>query len=143
MKHDSNSFPRRAITACLLGTAVFLSGCANVELACQRPEAEWSSELLYFGTTTPTGAVSKEDWAGFLDAVVTPRFPDGFSVWKAAGQWKSAQGSLTKEQSYVLNIAHPNGPQAEKALKEIIEEYKSRFHQESVLRSHSNTCVSF
>lgn len=143
MRHDSDAAAKRAMIASLLGAALFLSGCASNGPACQSAEAEWSNEMLYFGTTTPTGIVSKEDWAAFLDAVVTPRFPDGLSVWKAAGQWKSANGSLTKEHSYVLNIAHRNGPQAEKALKEIIEEYKLRFHQESVLKSRSNTCVTF
>ena len=37
---------------------------------------------LYFGLSRPGGAekVSAEEWRGFLDNFVTPRFPDGLTV---------------------------------------------------------------
>jgi len=127
----------------LLSATILLNGCAIVEPACSTTESRWDNELLYFGTTTQTGIVSNKDWANFLSTVVTPRFPKGLSVWQAAGQWQSANGSLIKETSFVLNLAHPNTALAEKDIKEIIAEYKTRFHQEAILRSRSVVCISF
>ena len=49
------------------------------------------SEMLYFGTQTPDGAVTAEQWTQFLATDVTPRFPRGLTVWPAAGQWQSAE----------------------------------------------------
>jgi hypothetical protein len=101
------------------------------------------NELLYFGTATPNGVVSAEEWSAFLAGVVTPRFPQGLSVWQASGQWQSANGSLTRENSYVLNLDHPESTAAEQSIQAIGAEYKKRFRQESVLRVKSYACVSF
>jgi len=52
-------------------------------------------------------------------------------------------GSLTRENSYVLNLVHPEGEAADKAIQAIVAEYKSRFQQEAVLRVKSSACISF
>jgi hypothetical protein len=129
----------------LLALAVpLLAGCSTVrEPACAPGEERAISETLYFGTARPTGVVSAEEWSDFLGSVVTPRFPRGLSVWPAAGQWQSADGSLTREDSFVLNLVHPEGEAAERAVQEIVTEYKSRFQQEAVLRVKSYACTSF
>jgi hypothetical protein len=101
------------------------------------------SEALYFGTDKPDGMVTAEDWESFLNDSVTPRFPQGLSVWRAAGQWKSDTGPIVRESSYVLNIVHPDTAAAESALNEVVNAYKSEFRQEAVLRVRSPACVSF
>jgi len=122
-----------------------LSGCAPMhQLACGSGEQVLFQDSLYFGTVKPPGGiVSAEDWAGFLNSTVTPRFPQGFSVWQAAGQWRGANGAIVRESSYVLNIAHPGDASSEKAVLEIVAAYKSKFEQEAVLRVKSNACGSF
>lgn len=100
-------------------------------------------ELLYFGTEKPGGVVTPEEWSVFLAKTVTPRFPQGLTVWQGAGQWQSAAGQLTREPSFVLNVHHPDTEAAERAVREIMAEYKSRFRQEAVLRVKSLACVSF
>jgi hypothetical protein len=129
----------------LLGSlAALLSGCSTVHgPACTPSEQRSVSELLYFGTAKPAGVVSADDWSSFLSSAVTPRFPQGLSAWQAAGQWQSADGSLTREDSFVLNLVHPEGEPAEKAIQAIVAEYKSRFQQEAVLRVKSHACISF
>jgi hypothetical protein len=135
--------PLRALLL-LCALAVLLGGCATVrEPACAAGEQRMVNELLYFGTAKPNGVVSAEESSAFLASVVTPRFPQGLSVWQASGQWQSADGSLTRENSYVLNLDHPESAAADKAIQEIIAEYKSRFRQESVLRVRSYACMSF
>lgn len=105
-------------------------------------QAMWS-ETLYFGTRHPDGVVSHAQWQGFLDEVVTPRFPQGFSVWRADGQWKSDAGPIVAEASYVLNVVRADAPATQRAIVEIADAYKSRFRQEAVLRVQGGVCASF
>jgi len=101
------------------------------------------SDLLYFGTTKPGGTVSLKEWSAFLWEVVTPRFPKGFTAWQAYGQWKPDNGDVQREVSYVLNIVHAEDEITEAGIRAVVEAYKQRFHQESVLRVSSPSCVSF
>lgn len=100
------------------------------------------NELLYFGMAKPDGAVSDEEWAEFLQSVVTPRFPDGLTVWRASGQWKSADGSITREASFVLNLVHAEAEPTEAAVRAVVSEYKARFQQEAALRVRGYVCAS-
>ena len=100
------------------------------------------SELLYFGTDSRNGRVTSERWMAFLEESVTPRFPDGLSVWPASGQWRSASGAVGREESYVLNIVHAGGSAEERAFGDIIDASKSSFLQEAVLRVQSTVCAN-
>jgi Protein of unknown function (DUF3574) len=102
-----------------------------------------ASELLYFGTAKPGGVVSPQDWAEFLRSVVTPLFPAGLTVWQASGQWRTADGSISREASYLLNLLHSEGEAPEAAIRSVVSEYKARFQQESVLRVKGSACVAF
>lgn len=86
------------------------------------------------------GQVSDEEWARFLDEEITPRFPDGFTVQDASGQWKDANG-ITREASKRMTIVFSSDKQA--ALNAIREAYKRRFHQDSVLLSEQRVCAGF
>ena len=74
---------------------------------------------------------------------MTPRLPQGFSVFSAAGQWQNADGKIIKENSHVLQIIHPQDAITEQSLVDIITLYKKQFQQETVLRSQSYSCSSF
>ncbi len=130
----------------LLAPAIVLAfaGCAVVPSSpCAPGQQAMRTELLYFGTAMPQGTVSPEDWRGFVDEVVTPRFPDGLTAWPATGQWRSAGGATVREASWVLSIVHRPDAKSDTALADIAEAYKKRFQQESVLRVSSDACVSF
>ncbi len=101
------------------------------------------SALLYFGATGSAGHVSEQEWQSFLADTVTPRFPEGLSVWSASGQWRSSAGEINREDSRILSIVHPGGALQERSLQEIVSAYKSRFRQESVLRVESPVCAGF
>lgn len=100
-------------------------------------------DVLYFGTARPHGVIGVAEWETFAREVITPRFPQGLTVWKAQGQWRGETGAIVREDSYVLTLIHPGTPETERAIKEIIELYKSRFEQESVMRVESAVRVSF
>lgn len=109
---------------------------------CRSGEQFAVQELLYFGTQTPSGRVTREDWARFLGETVTPRFPEGLTAWQASGQWRSATGVVIQEPSYVLSLVHAESSATEQAVQELIASYKTRFQQEAVLRVKSYACTS-
>lgn len=128
----------------VFSAAFVLIGCAAQQpLLCPPGQTQMLSDTLYFGTSGPKGAMSSEAWREFLDSTITPRFPEGLSVWPAAGQWKSANGTIVHEASYILNIIHPDTPANETAIAEISSAFKARFSQEAVLRVRGSACVSF
>ena len=143
---------KHRIEARLLAAAIALAlaGCASTPEPtlvaapkCARGQQPMRSELLYFGAAMPQGMVSAEDWRRFVDEVVTPHFPDGLTAWPASGQWKSAKGAPMREQSWVVSVVHWPDAKSEAAIAEIVDAYKKRFQQESVMRVSSEACVTF
>jgi hypothetical protein len=133
-----------SIRTAFLVLSFAIAGCASVrETACTGDERASIQDSLYFGTAKPGGAVTPEEWAEFLKSVVTPRFPQGLTVWQASGQWRGADGAVIREASHVLNLLHPNDATSEKAVIEIAAAYKVRFQQEAVLRVRALACVSY
>jgi hypothetical protein len=120
------------------------AGCGMpLPLSCPAGAQAMATETLYFGTKTPDGEVSGEAWKAFLDAEVAARFPEGLSVWRAEGRWRSASGAIVAEPSYILNIVHAADAKPEEAIRAVIAAYKARFRQESVLRVAMPACASF
>lgn len=121
-----------------------LTGCASGPTPpCAAPAQRMAVDTLYFGTARAGGSVSAQEWAAFVDRTVTPRFPQGLTHWPASGQWRNGSGTIVREASRVLLIAHDGTAAQEAALGEIIAAYKTQFQQESVMRSRSRACVSF
>jgi hypothetical protein len=110
---------------------------------CRAGEQPALMDSLYFGTNMPDGRVSPEDWQRFLAEEITPRFPEGLTSWSAAGQWRNGAGELEKESSFVLHVVHPDTPQTDEAIVEVMNTYKSRFRQEAILRVRSAACISY
>ena len=100
-------------------------------------------DTLYFGTAKPAGSVGADEWAAFLEQVVTPRFPQGLTVSAAAGQWRGADGAIVREATHVLHLIHADEAIHERAVAEIVTAYKRRFEQEAVLRVKANVCTEF
>ena len=104
---------------------------------------QWKTELI-FGMSRKDGTTVKEnEWDAFLSDVVTPRFPDGFTVLDGSGQYKNKEGQLIRENSRIILILHPAEEPANSKLEEIREAYKKQFDQESVLRVTTVSKTSF
>jgi hypothetical protein len=122
--------------------ALWLAACAiGPHAVCRDGERQAVADTLFFGTAKPDGAVTPAEWNDFLATTVTPRFPDGLTVWPAAGQWISATG-IVREASYVVSIVHADDPARDSAIREIMQAYKTRFQQEAVLRTRAATCTT-
>ncbi|MFY9269620.1 MAG: DUF3574 domain-containing protein [Candidatus Manganitrophaceae bacterium] len=101
------------------------------------------SDLLFFGLSTANGPVPNAEWDDFVRDIVTPRFPNGITYWEATGQWRGTDHRLIRERSMVLQILHPDTPQTEFAVQEIILRYKQQFEQDSVLRLRDHVTAWF
>lgn len=100
---------------------------------------------LYFGRSKPDGTiVSDEDWNRFLVEIVTPRFPYGFTVLKASGQYRDKSGKIITEPSEVVIFLYDRKARtaSHNKIEEIRTAYVKQFNQESVLRMDMPKSVS-
>ena len=131
---------RAAAIVLLASIAGIATADAQPALQCSGAQKPWVVADLLFGRTH----VSEASFARFLAAEVTPRFPDGFTVIDAKGQWRDPGGpKISRERSKVLMIAMPPGADNDDRLQKIIEAYKTRFKQQSVGLIVRPACVSF
>jgi hypothetical protein len=101
-------------------------------------------ERLYFGRNmADTAMVSDSAWGAFVREVLTVRFPDGLTVWDAAGQWRAPDGTIVRERTFVVELVHLVGPEAEDRVQAVIDEYKRRFAQQAVMRVVTEARASF
>ena len=88
--------------------------------------------------------VTEDRWVRFLDREITPRFPNGLTVFNAAGQWRDlASNRIVREPSKIVQIVLPGEVEDIARLNEIAEAYKVRFKQQSVGVIVRPACVSF
>jgi len=143
----------------LLAAVTALAGCAGPKKIAGPPScaglpgAPMLSAMLYFGrdrdgeeAPKPGGGIPIPDpeWHKFLEDVVTPRFPDGFTVFDSYGQWRNPiTGIITRQRSAVINILTPQSPEVLHRLDEIREIYKQQNHHLSVGLSLSPACAGF
>ena len=132
----------RALSILLMALlmALIASARAQPALQCSGAQKPWVVADLLFGRAN----VSEARFARFLAAEVTPRFPKGFTVIDAKGQWRNPAGQkISRERSKVLMIAMPPAADNDERLQRIIEAYKTRFKQQSVGLIVRPACVSF
>jgi hypothetical protein len=101
-------------------------------------------ERLYFGRNIgDTAVVSDSAWANFVREIVTPAFPEGSTIWEAAGQWRAPDGTTVREKGFVVELLHLVTPDVEARVQRVIDSYKRRFAQQSVLRMVTNVRATF
>jgi hypothetical protein len=123
------------VTAFLL-VALLVAGC--------RQETLWTRDELYFGMSRPDGAaVSEPEFTNFVDEIITPRFPDGFTIVPVMGQYREHSGRIAREPSRIIVIYAPADGQTNQKIDDIRTLYKQRFAQESVLLVTSPAKVKF
>lgn len=147
---------RRAL---LLSLCIALSACATVAPAppvdaamhgdAARPAdaAGWIRSELYFSVGTegqPRTQVDEAQWRSFLDREVTPRFPDGLTVFDGYGQWlfRGAAGP-ERQRAKVLVVLHEDTPARSADIETIRAAWKRASGHQSVLWSRQRADVSF
>ncbi len=103
----------------------------------------WVQDQLFFGMRRGADTIPTAQWDAFLAEVVTPRFPQGLTVWTARGQWREDDGTITREPARVLLLVHRPTAADERSIEEIRAEWRRRFGQQSVLRVRGRVEASF
>ncbi len=141
-QRQSNPPPVSLRCAALRGSFfLLLAGCAMPAAdlppsACLLPTQKPMLVVeLFFGRNIPGRApVSEAEWADFVAQVITPNFPDGFTVFNgAAGQSGRPQGGMIAREApkILLAAAYPR-PDLKDRITATIEAYRTRFPQKSV-----------
>lgn len=109
--------------------------------------AHWLRSELYFGVGSAEisdQGVAEIRWRSFLDKEVTPRFPDGLTVFEAYGQWRGpGETAPSRLRSKVLVILHEDTPAKRAAIDAIRVAWKAATHDKSVLLDVERVEVSF
>jgi hypothetical protein len=138
--------PRDLLVATAVSALLLVGGGCGTKPA-SRPSAlvpgvftgskPWLRTELYMGT------VPASDWERFLAEEITPRFPGGFTVLDAQGQWQAPSGEIQSLPSRVLVLLHPADVASESRIESIRAAFKDRFRRISVLRSTAPATVGF
>jgi hypothetical protein len=101
--------------------------------ACPAGQHAMVTARLYFGLTENAKPIADSAWTDFLARSVTPRFPSGFTVYEALGQWRDPRTRIIgREPSRVVEIDAPDTRDLRDRIAAVRAEYKTRFHQQSV-----------
>jgi Protein of unknown function (DUF3574) len=138
------------LTACTGTPPSVTAASSNAELAQQcgtNGTTGYARTELFFGKSIPGGGtVTDVTFAEFLDQEVTPRFPTGFTVVSAMGQYRETSGVIAREPSAMVILLYPrsSAEDTNRKIDEIRVAYNKSFRQESVLREDEQpSCVSF
>lgn len=102
------------------------------------------AELFFGRAIRGRGPLSDAEWARFAAEIVTPNFPDGFTVYDGEGQWRDpSTGRVGHQPTRILLVAARRQPDLAARLAAVIEAYKARFHQQSVGVITRDSCAAF
>jgi hypothetical protein len=102
------------------------------------------AELFFGRNIRGREPLSEAEWRAFAADIVTPNFPDGFTVFEGEGQWRNpATGKIAQDPTKILLVAAKRAPDLAARLSTVIEGYKARFHQQSVGIITRDSCAAF
>jgi Protein of unknown function (DUF3574) len=134
-----------ALMICLFALAFAVGGAHGQVMECrgvQKPQQV--AELIFGRSIGGRIEVSDEQWMLFVDNEITPRFPDGLTVFDAAGQWRDRTSyKISREASKIVLIVLPGTVDDLAHLNDVVAAYKRSFRQQSVGMILRPACVSF
>ena len=130
------------IRAGALVAVLALAGCASQpKLACPVGQSELRTAQIFLGAQAAT-KVSETEIRKFVDAEVTPRFPNGVTVVDGGGQWKGADNRMIREAAKVVLIVLPEKGDPHTQVEAVRSAYRTRFKQDSVVILPPPACVA-
>lgn len=134
--------------AWLLCTTLFavpIAGVSAQSLSCALPQKPMMEVELMFGRNIGGRlGVTETRWRAFLAREVTPRFPEGLTVFDTAGQWRDARTKkVVREPGKIVRVIVTEDAQAKEKIDAIASAYKQQFRQDSVGVLMRPACVSF
>ena len=126
--------------ALFLSVFVAFAQPALAQISCTAPQKPMLDIELMLGR----GHASEARWKQFLEHEVTPRFPDGLTVYETTGQWRDPQSvTISRERSRVLRIIVSPGGGVEDKIAAVREAYRKQFRQKSVGVLTREVCAAF
>lgn len=123
---------------------LMLAACAPQVPSCAPPAVAASGFEVYFGRDKPGGEVTEAEWQGFVDEILSPRFPDGLTVLDAKGLWRDPRsGKILGERTKLVLITAPDAAVARQVIEAAVADYQRRFDQHTVLRVERPGCAIF
>lgn len=122
------------------------AGCAAGQaLSCSAPQKPMMEVELLFGRNIGGKlGVSETQWRAFVAREMTPRFPDGLTVYDVQGQWRDTKTkAVVREPSKIVRIILPADAPARDNIDAIASAYKQQFRQDAVGVVMRPACVSF
>lgn len=131
--------------------AAILAACSastptTPAVQCPLPgQDRYASIELFFGRDiSGRGPLTDAEWDDFAKRVITPQFPDGFTVLDGDGQWfDQATGRLVHERSKILLVAADPDSDLKTRIGSVVAAYRTQFHQRSVGILTSEACGAF
>lgn len=127
---------------CLCAMAILFM--AAVAMGAGEAAPVWVKTELYFGLDIPGGGkVTQEQWADFLDNVITKDFPQGLTVFEAYGQMRHENGEMEKQSTRVVFLVHPADPAVNAKVQDVIKAYREKFNNPQVMRLDTDVRPDF
>ena len=127
-----------------------LTGCAASQTQTVYPcllpsEQRMLVAELFFGRgLEDRQSLADTEWAEFAAQSITPNFPDGFTVFDGEGQWRNPQTKeIVRDRTKILLVATKPESDLVQRLLAVIDDYKARFHQQSVGIITRDSCATF
>jgi hypothetical protein len=100
---------------------------------------------LFFGRSIQgQSEVSDGAWDDFLQQVVTPNLPNGYTVFDGTGAWLNpATGHTIHERTKILLAALPDVAASAAAVARVRTAYAAQFHQTLVGMTVAPVCGAF
>lgn len=128
--------------AILVVGPVLLAGCMSApKTACPAGQSQLRTAQLFLGAKPPA-RISDTEIRKFVDAEVTPRFPDGVTVVDGGGQWRGDENRLIREAAKVVTIVLPETGDPAGKVEAVRAAYRSKFRQDSVVVMPPPACVA-
>lgn len=143
--------PRQARLARAFCLAILLAGCAAPQPAVQATTCPATQGVpmtqyqLFFGRSIHgQSEVSDAAWDDFLQQVVTPNLPNGYTVFDGTGAWLNPATARTiHERTKILLVALPDAAASAASIARVRTAYAERFHQTLVGMMVAPVCGSF
>jgi hypothetical protein len=137
-------FTKLGLATSLLVAGAWAHGTHAQAIACQSGKPQQVAELMFGRKIDDRIGVSNAAWSRFVDREITPRFPDGLTIIDASGQWRDrSRNKVVREPSKLVQIVLPGKGADQQRLNEIVQAYKVRFRQQSVLVIVRPACITF
>jgi hypothetical protein len=102
------------------------------------------AELFFGRAIKGREPLTDAEWAEFAAQIITPNFPDGFTVFDGEGQWRNpGTGHIARDPTKILLVAAKPEPDLARRLAAVIDAYKTKFHQQSIGIITRDSCAAF